>query len=102
MNKRFPETQLNLILRQMETGTPVTEVCRKMGVSVVSFYRWRRRYEGMGVAGLRRVRELEEENRKLKKLVADLALEKHTLQEALAEMGLISRIQAEINKGSSL
>jgi putative transposase len=58
-------------------------MCRKMGVSEQSFYRWKRKYDGMGVAELRRLRQLEEENRKLKKLVADMALDKHILQEVL-------------------
>jgi putative transposase len=83
MKKRFTEEQIAFALRQAEGGTPVTEVCRKMGVSEQSFYRWKRTYEGMGVAELRRLRQLEEENRKLKKLVADLALDKHILQEVL-------------------
>jgi putative transposase len=83
MKKRFTEEQISFALRQAEGGTPVTEVCRKMGVSEQSFYRWKRKYDGMGVAELRRLRQLEEENRKLKKLVADLALDKHILQEVL-------------------
>lgn len=85
MKKRFSEEQIAFALRQAERGTPVTEVCRKMGVSEQSFYRWKRKYEGMGVAELRRLRQLEEENRKLKKLVADLSLDKHILQEVLAK-----------------
>jgi putative transposase len=83
MKKRFTEEQIAFALRQAEGGTPVTEVCRKMGVSEQSFYRWKRKYDGMGVAELRRLRQLEKENRKLKKLVADLALDKHILQEVL-------------------
>lgn len=83
MKKRFTEEQISFALRQAEGGTPVTEVCRKMGISEQSFYRWKRKYDGMGVAELRRLRQLEEENRKLKKLVADLALDKHILQEVL-------------------
>ncbi len=83
MKKRFTEEQIAFALRQAEGGTPVTEVCRKMGVSEQSFYRWKRKYDGMGVAELRRLRQLEEENRKLKKLGADLALDKHILQEVL-------------------
>jgi putative transposase len=83
MKKRFTEEQIAFAMRQAEAGTPVTEVCRKMGVSEQSFYRWKRKYEGMGVAELRRLRQLEEENRKLKKLVADLSLDKHILQEVL-------------------
>ena len=85
MKKRFSEEQIAFALRQAQGGTPVTEVCRKMGVSEQSFYRWKRKYEGMGVAELRRLRQLEEENRKLKKLVADLSLDKHILQEVLAK-----------------
>jgi putative transposase len=83
MKKRFTEEQISFALRQAKGGTPVTEVCRKMGISEQSFYRWKRKYDGMGVAELRRLRQLEEENRKLKKLVADLALDKHILQEVL-------------------
>ena len=83
--KTFSEEQIALALREAEAGTPVTEVCRKLGVSEQSFYRWKRKYEGMGVAELRRLRQLEEENRKLKKLVADLSLDKHILQEVLAK-----------------
>jgi putative transposase len=83
MKKRFTEEQISFSLRQAEGGTPVTEVCRKMGISEQSFYRWKRKYEGMGVAELRRLHQLEEENRKLMKLVADLALDKHILQEML-------------------
>lgn len=85
MKKRFSEEQIAFALRQSQGGTPVTEVCRKMGVSEQSFYRWKRKYEGMGVAEVRRLRQLEEENRKLKKLVADLSLDKHILQEVLAK-----------------
>jgi putative transposase len=85
MKKRFTEEQIAFALQQAEGGTPVTEVCRKMGVSEQSFYRWKRKYEGMGIAELRRLRQLEEENRKLKKLVADLSLDKHILQEVLAK-----------------
>jgi putative transposase len=85
MEKRFSEEQIAFALRQAEGGTPVNEVCRKMGVSEQSFYRWNRKYEGMGVAKLSRLRHLGEENRKLKKLVADLSLDKHILQEVLAK-----------------
>jgi putative transposase len=61
----------------------VVEVCRKLGVSEQTFYRWKRKFAGMGVAELRRLRQLEEENRTLKQLVADLTLDKHMLQEVL-------------------
>jgi putative transposase len=85
MKKRFSEEQIAFPLRQAEGGTPVTEVCRKMGVSKQSFYRWKFKYEGMDVAELRCLRQLKEENRKLKKLVADLSLDKYILQEVLAK-----------------
>ena len=83
MKKRFSEEQIAFALRQAEGGTPVTEVCRKMGVSEQSFYRWKRKYMGMGVAELRRLKQLEEENRKLKRIVADLTLDKQMLQDVL-------------------
>jgi putative transposase len=79
----FTEEQIAYALRQAEAGTPVVEVCRKLGVSEQTFYRWKRRFAGMGVAELRRLRQLEEENRQLKQLVADLTLNKHMLQEVI-------------------
>jgi putative transposase len=80
---RFTEEQIVYALRQAESGTPVVEVCRKLGVTEQTFYRWKRKFAGMGVVELRRLRQVEEENRKLKQLVADLSLDKHMLQEAL-------------------
>jgi putative transposase len=77
------EEQVAYALRQAEAGTPVVEVCRKLGVSEQTFYRWKRKFAGMGVTELRRLRQLEEENRKLKQLVADLTLDKHMLQEVI-------------------
>jgi len=81
--KTFSEGQIALALREAEAGTPVTQVCRKMGVSEQSFYRWKRKHMGMGVEELRRLKQLEEENRKRKKIVADLLLDKHMLQDVL-------------------
>ena len=80
---RFTEEQIVHALRQAESGTPVVEVCRRIGVTEQTFYRWKRTFAGMGVVELRRLRQVEEENRKLKQLVADLSLDKHMLQEAL-------------------
>ena len=80
---KFTEEQIAYALRQAEGGTPVLDVCRKLGVSEQTFYRWKKKYEGMGVAELRRLRQLEEENRRLKSLVADLTLDKHMLQEVI-------------------
>ena len=79
----FTEEQVAHALRQAESGTAVAEVCRKLGISEQTFYRWKRKFAGMGVAELRRLHQLEDENRKLKQLVADLTLDKHMLQEVL-------------------
>ena len=80
---RFTEEQIVHALRQAESGTPAVEVCRKLGVTEQTFYRWKRKFAGMGVVELRRLRQVEEENRTLKQDVADLSLDKHMLQEAL-------------------
>ena len=80
---RYSEEQIAFALRQAEGGTSVGEVCRKMGISENTFYRWKRKFFGMGVVELRRLRQLEEENRRLKQLVADLALDKVMLQDVL-------------------
>ena len=80
--KTFSEEQIALALREAETGTPVAEVCRKMGGSGQSFCRWKTECMGMGIAELRRLRQLEEENRKLKGIVADLTLDRKMLHSA--------------------
>lgn len=80
---RFTDEQMAFALRQAEAGTPVKEVCRKLGVSEQTFYRWKKKFAGMGVAEPRRLKQLEEENRKLKTLVADLSLDRQILQDAL-------------------
>ena len=79
----FTEEQIAYALRQAEAGTPVADICRKLGVSEQTFYRWKKKFAGMGIAEPRRLRQLEEENRTLKQLVADLTLDKHMLQEAI-------------------
>jgi putative transposase len=79
----FTEEQIARALSEVEAGTPVLEVCRKLGVSEQTFYRWKRKFAGMGVAELRRLRQLEEENRRLKQLVADLTSDRHMLQEVI-------------------
>lgn len=85
MKKRFTEEQIAFALRQNEGGKSVQDICREMGVSQQSFYHWRRKYAGMGVAELRRLKALEDENGKLKRLVADLSLDKHILQEVISK-----------------
>jgi len=80
---RYNAEQIAFALRQVESGTPVPEVCRKMGIAEQTFYRWRKKFAGMGVAEVRKLKILEEENRKLKQLVADLSLDKQMLQDVL-------------------
>ena len=82
---RFTEEQIAFALRQSESGTPVEEITRKLGVSQQTFYRWKKKLAGLGVSELRRLRQLEEENRKLKQLVADLSLDKKMLQDVLSK-----------------
>jgi len=81
--KRFTDEQIAFALRQAEAGASVGEICRQMGVAEATFYRWRKVYAGMGVSEIRRLKQLEEENSKLKRLVADLTLDKTMLQDAL-------------------
>ena len=80
---RYTEEQIAFALKQAETGTRVEEVCRKMGISEATFYNWKKKFGGMGVTELRRLRQLEEENQRLKRLVADLSLDKELLQEVI-------------------
>lgn len=80
---RYTEAQIVYALRQVEQGTPAAELCRKLGVSETTFYLWKKRFAGMGVADVRKVKQLEEEVRRLKQLVADLSLDKQMLQEVL-------------------
>jgi putative transposase len=70
-------------LKQSESGMKTAEICREHGISEQTFYNWKRKYGGMGISELRRLKMLEEENRKLKQLVADLTLDKHILQEVV-------------------
>lgn len=82
---KFTEQQIAFALRQAETGTRVAEVCRKLGISENTFYRWKKKYGGLGVSELRRLRQLEEENRRLKRMVADLSLDKQMLQDVISK-----------------
>ena len=82
---RYTEEQIAYALKQAETRTPVAEVLRWMGISEQTFYRWKKLYGGLGVGELRRLKQLEDENRKLKQLVADLSLDKHILQDVLSK-----------------
>ena len=83
--KRYSEAQIAFALRQAESGTPVAEIIRKLGISEQTFYRWKKKFAGLGVAEIRRLKQLEDENRRLKQLVADLTLDKQMLQEVLSK-----------------
>ena len=83
--KRYTESQIAFALRQAESGTPVAEIIRRLGISEQTFYRWKKKFAGMGVAEIRRLKQLEDENRRLKQLVADLTLDKQMLQEVLSK-----------------
>lgn len=82
---KFAEEQIAFALKQAELGTRVEDVCRKMGISEAIFYFWKKRYGGVGPSELRRLRQLEEENRKPKQIVADLSLDKAMLQAVVAK-----------------
>lgn len=82
---KFTEQQIAYALKQAELGTPVDEVCRKMGISDATFYNWKKKFGGLGPSEVRRLKQLEEENTKLKKLVADLSLDKAMLQDVLSK-----------------
>ena len=83
--KRFTEEQIAFALRQVEGDVPVKEVCRKLQISEQTFYRWKKKFGGLGVAEVRRLKHLEDEVRRLKQLVADLSLDKAMLQDALGK-----------------
>ena len=81
--KRYTEQQIVFALQQAENGTPVSEIARKMGIAEATFYRWKKQYAGLGVSEMRELKQLREENRKLRGLVADLSLDKSMLQDVI-------------------
>ena len=80
---RFSEQQIAFILRQAEEGTTVDKICRKAGISEATYYNWRKKYGGLMPSEMKRLKQLEEENQRLKKLVADLSLDKEMLQDVI-------------------
>ena len=80
---RYTEEQIAYVLRQAESGTPVADVCRGLGISEATFYVWKKKYASLGVTELRKLKQLEDENARLKRLVADLTLDKNILQEVI-------------------
>ena len=81
--KRFAEEQIAAVLKQAELGVEVKDLCRKFGFTETTFYRWKKQYAGMGISELRELRQTREENAKLKRIVADLTLDRQMLQELL-------------------
>ena len=82
---KFSDSQIVSILQEAEAGKAVTEVCRQHGISTSTYYKWKAKYGGMAVSDLRRLRELEEENRRLKQMYAELSLDHELLKELLAK-----------------
>jgi putative transposase len=80
---KFTEAQIVFAIKQSETGVAIAEICRKMGISEATFYNWKKKYGGLGISELRQLRQLQEENSKLKQIVADLSLDKQMLQDVL-------------------
>jgi putative transposase len=78
---KFTEAQIVFAIKQSEQGVKVDELCRKMGISEATFYNWKKKYGGLGISELRELRQLKEENAKLKQIVADLSLDKQMLQD---------------------
>ena len=83
--KRFSTEQIVAVLKQAEMGMAVADLIRQIGISEQTFYRWKKQYAGMGIGEVRRLKQLDEENRRLKQLVADLTLDKQMLQEVLSK-----------------
>ena len=88
---RFSEEQIIAVLKKAEAGAKVTELCRRHGISDAAFYSWRKKYGGLEVSEMRRLRQLEEENRRLKAIVADQALDLRALRDVLAKNGYAPR-----------
>jgi putative transposase len=84
-NSRYSDSQIIAILNQAEAGTPVPDLCREHGMSSASFYKWRTKYGGMDASLMTRMKELEAENNRLKKMYAEVQIQKDVLKEAMAK-----------------
>lgn len=80
---KFTEAQIVFSIKQADNGVSVSEICRKMGISEATFYNWKKKYGGLGISELRELRQLKDENARLKKIVADLSLDKEMLQDVI-------------------
>jgi putative transposase len=85
MAKRYTEEQIIAVLKEAEAGAKTAEICRKHGVSDATFYKWKAKYAGLEVSDLRKMKALEEENSKLKRIVADLSLDNRALKDVLSK-----------------
>jgi len=83
---KYTDEQIAISLQQAETGTRVNEICRKMGIAEATFYNWKKKYGGMSVSEVRRFKQLEEVNRRLKQIVADLSLDKQMIQDVIKKL----------------
>ena len=91
---RFTEEQITFALRQAEAGSPVADVCRQMGISEATFYVWKKKYGNLGVTELRQLRQLADENARLKRLVADLTLDRHILCHGQSETPHLGQLKS--------
>jgi putative transposase len=82
---KFTEEQITLALHRAEDGMPIEEICRKLGIANATFYRWKQKYGGLLPSEVKKLKQLEEENKRLKQLVADLSLDKHMLQDVISK-----------------
>ena len=95
--KEHSEEEILRVLREAESGDTVVEVCRKHGISQQTFYLWKKKYAGLGLSELRELRQLRKENAKLKRLIADLSLDRHVLQEIVAKELIVKpRLRSEL------
>lgn len=85
MRKRFTEEQIIAVLKAAEAGTRTVDICRQHGISDATFYKWKAKYAGLEVSDLRKMKTLEEENSKLKRIVADLSLDNRALKDVLSK-----------------
>lgn len=83
---KFADQLIAFALKQAESGTPIEEVCRKLSISQQTFYRWKKKFAGLGTEAFRRQKQIEDENKRLKSLVADLSLDKQILQDVLSKI----------------
>jgi len=90
---KFTEAQIVFALRQAENGVKIEEVCRKLGITETTFHNWKKKYAGLGVGELKKLKDLQEENQRLKQIVADLSLDKLMLQDVLKKNACLRQLK---------